>query len=286
MKCGVAQAWGGEYGMTGKTAKTVAITGGTNGIGAATVARLEAAGCAVHILDVATPATQQTGSAYIQCNLASRESIHNALQQLPDSLDAVINVAGVAQTPDPADTVAINFLGLRELSEALLPRISRGGSLVLVASSAGWKWRDFEADIRGLLQTSSYAEGKEWLTGNPNLWHQTPYQFSKRCAAAYTYIATHLAMPFGVRVNCVNPGTTETQLSESFRSIVGDRLYDWGVERVGRAGKPDDIAEVIEFLAIGNCGWLNGQELAVDGGYIAGLIGGWIDPAQAPSQAP
>ena len=71
-----------------------------------------------------------------------------------------------------------------------------------------------------------------------------PYLFSKRCAAAYTYRAAHLALPYKVRVNCVNPGVTETQLSPQFRDLVGDKLYDWGVEQIGRAGTPTDIAEV------------------------------------------
>jgi len=48
------------------------------------------------------------------------------------------------------------------------------------------------------------------------------------------------------------------------------------VQQVGREGTPVDIAEVIEYLATGNNRWLNGVELLVDGGYIAGLTGGWI----------
>lgn len=263
--------------------KSVAITGGANGMGAATVARLQAEGCQTYVLDIAAPpAERRQESTFLVCDLASEDSIADAVSQLPPTLDAVVNVAGVAETALPEDTVAINFLGMRTLSEALLPRIKRGGSLVIVASTAGWKWRDFEADIRGLLNTSSFAEGQEWLAANAGLWQQQPYHFSKRCAAAYTYTATRLALPYGVRANCVNPGTTETQLSPSFRKLVGDSLYDWGVEQIGRAGTPDDIAEVIEYLAIGDCRWLNGQEIVVDGGYIAGLTGGWIDPSKAP----
>ncbi len=264
--------------------RTIALTGGATGIGAATANRLTTQGCDVHILDVATPADSNSYRTYIPCNLASSSSIDNAVSQLPNAIDALINVAGVAQMPDPADTLAINFLGMRALSEAILPRINRGGSIVIVASSAGWQWRDFEADISGLLHTSSFAAGRAWLAEHTDLWRANPYQFSKRCAAAYTYAATRLALPQGVRVNCVNPGSTETQLSTDFRNIVSANLYDWGVAQIGRVGKPDDIAEVIEFLAIGNCGWLNGQEIAVDGGYIGGLIGGWINPSEAPSE--
>ena len=61
-------------------------------------------------------------------------------------------------------------------------------------------------------------------------------------------------------------------------------MYDWGVNQVGREGRPEDIAEVIEFLAVGKCSWLNGVELTVDGGYIAGLTSGWVDLTQSPNQ--
>ncbi len=68
-------------------------------------------------------------------------------------------------------------------------------------------------------------------------------------------------------MNCVNPGSTETQLTPAFRELVGAGLYDWGVAQMGRHGTPDQIAEVLEIL--------------VDGGYVADTVGGWIRPAEA-----
>jgi len=220
---------------------------------------------------------------FIDCDLADSRAIDDALLQLPAALNGLINVAGVASLPAEQNTVAINLLALRKLTEHLLPRIGRGGSVVNVASTAGWKWREHIADLQGLLDTDSFESGAQWLSDHPERWRDTPYHFSKRCAAAYTYRATALGLPLGVRVNCVNPGVTETGLSPAFRDLVGEKLYNWGIEQIGRAGTPEDIAEVVEFLAIGDCGWLNGQEVVVDGGYIAGLTGGWIDPSKAPA---
>jgi len=261
--------------------RTIALTGGSSGIGAATLARLEALGCDVFVLDRVAP--QSPRARHIACDLTDEASIEQALMQLPDKLSSLINVAGVATLPDERLTVAINFLALRMMTERVLPRIARGGSVVNVASSAGWKWRDFIDQLRGLMDTADFASGMDWLTNNAALWQEAPYHFSKRCAAAYTYRAVQLGLEFGVRVNCVNPGTTQTALSADFRELVGDKLYDWGVEQIGRPAEPSDIAEVIEFLSIGDCGWLNGQELAVDGGYLAGITGGWIDPSKAPA---
>lgn len=265
--------------------KTVVLTGGASGIGGAVLERLVAAGHEVHVLDVRSPQTEP--ASFQACDLSNPGDVSLAIETLqqrrPKAIDALVNVAGVATMANETHTVAINFLALRMLTEALLVDMQAGGSVVNVASTAGWKWRDFIADITPLLNTPNYASGQRWLVENPDVWRDAPYHFSKRCAAAYTYRAAQLALPRGVRVNCVNPGVTETRLSPEFRGLVGEALYDWGVDQIGRPGTPEDIAEVIDYLATGDCRWLNGQEIVVDGGYIAGLIGGWIDPSKAPA---
>lgn len=254
------------------------VTGGATGIGAATVVRLTTAGCRVHVLDVRAPAPDIAFSA---CDLGDVGSIAAVLDDLPERIGGLVNVAGVAVSDPPEMTIAVNFLGLRHLTEALLPRVAEGGAVVNVASSAGWDWRKRETVVRELLATSDYGSGLAWLRSHPEVWRDNPYKFSKQCAAAYTYRAAGLARPFGVRVNCVNPGVVETQLSPAFRELVGPGLYDWGVRQIGRPGTPDDVAKVIEFLAVGESQWVNGVEIAADGGYLAGLTGGWINPDDA-----
>jgi NAD(P)-dependent dehydrogenase (short-subunit alcohol dehydrogenase family) len=263
--------------------KTVVLTGGATGIGAATTTRLLAADCQVHVLDVAAP--PHAGCRFVACDLGRPEAIDTAIAQLPQRIDALVNVAGIANADPPEAVVGVNFLGLRHLTQSLVERIVDGGSIVNVASSAGYDWQKRVDAVSGLLDTVDFATGLVWLRDHMELWRENPYKFSKQCAAAYTYRVVPLALQRGVRVNCVNPGSTGTQLTPAFRDLVGPALYDWGVAQIGREGTPDDIAEVIEFLAIGACRWLNGVEIVVDGGYIAGLVGGWIDPAAAPSSA-
>jgi NAD(P)-dependent dehydrogenase (short-subunit alcohol dehydrogenase family) len=261
--------------------RVVALTGGATGIGAATVARLCAAACDVYVLDVVEPTA--AGVRFVRCNLGDPAAIDVATTELPTQLDALVNVAGIAG-PEPAvGVVAINFLGLRHLTESLVPRIRAGGTVVNVASTAGWDWKKREDVVKVLLDTHDFAAGVEWLEANGPLWRENPYKFSKQCAAAYTYRATGFALPYKVRVNCVNPGATQTQLTPAFRELIGAAMYDWGVAQIGRHGTPDDIAEVIEYLAIGACRWLNGVEIVVDGGYIAGLVGGWVDLEKSPN---
>jgi NAD(P)-dependent dehydrogenase (short-subunit alcohol dehydrogenase family) len=261
--------------------KIVALTGGATGIGAAAVARLIAADCQVYVLDVAAPTAPHT--TFVHCDLGQPDAIDAALAQLPDRMDAVVNVAGIPG-PNPGMAVmAVNFLGLRHLTESLVPRISNGGTVVNVASTAGWDWEKRADLVKGLLDTPDFASGVDWLNVHTAEWIGNPYKFSKQCAAAYTYRATGFALPYGVRGNCVNPWAVETKLTPAFRELVGPEMYDWGVRQIGRHGTPQDIAEVIEFLAIGQCRWLNGVAIVVDGGYIAGLVGGWVNLEESPN---
>ena len=82
-------------------------------------------------------------------------------------------------------------------------------------------------------------------------------------------------MPLGVRVNCINPGITQTRLSTVFRAMIGNEKYDRITRLSGRSGQPEDLAGLTEFLTVGDATWINGVEITVDGGYHAGVIAGW-----------
>ncbi len=261
--------------------KKIVITGGTSGIGAATVARLLLNNCQIHVLDTKMPAVEPAGIHFIHTDLALPESISKAIEQLPDRIDALINVAGISGSHPLNQVISVNFLGLRCLTENLLERLT-GGCVVNVASSAGRDWQDCKALVRGLLATRDFASGLEWIKQNAPLIKDNPYKFSKQCAAAYTYRAAGLGMPHSVRVNCVNPGVVGTGLTQDFRNMIGNNLYDSIIRNIGREGTPEDVAPIIEFLSIGESSWLNGVEITVDGGYIAGIIDGWITPPANP----
>lgn len=261
-------------------AKTVVLTGGAAGMGAATAARLRASAAELTVLDVTEPTH---GDGYVACDLGDPESIDRALARLPDRIDALVNVAGIAEAANPLTVLTVNFLGLRQLSEALLPRVASGGTVVIVASTAGHDWRARRDDVNAVLDTADFETGAAWLEDHRPVWIDNPYKFSKQCAAAYTHRLSGLALGRDVRVNCVNPGAVETQLTPAFKDLLGHAMYDWGVDQIGRHAQPDDVAEIIEFLAIGPCRWLNGVEIQVDGGYLSGLFGGWVDPEQAPA---
>jgi NAD(P)-dependent dehydrogenase (short-subunit alcohol dehydrogenase family) len=259
----------------------VLLTGGATGIGAATVRRLAARGAAVTVLDVAEP--EDPEARFIRCDLGDPASIDAAIAGLDARFHAVVNVAGIPG-PRPAEpVVAVNFLGLRHLTSALMPLMPEGGSVVNVASTAGRDWQRRAEVVNRLLDTPDFSSGAEWCRVNAALWDRDPYTFSKQCVVAWTYRAAGRALPYGIRVNSVSPGGTDTRLTENFTRQIGAEQVDWMTRQIGRSAQPDDIAAIIEFLAVGDCGWLNGADIVVDGGLTAGLLGGWIDFSASPA---
>ena len=63
---------------------------------------------------------------------------------------------------------------------------------------------------------------------------------------------------------------------------MGKAQSDWSRAQAGTAS-PKDIAEVVDLLLTGDCGWLNGADIPVDGGYWVGIESGWIDFAASPA---
>lgn len=258
----------------------IVITGGSSGIGRAIRLRLEAAGYNTLNLDIQRG--EDDCQNFIACDLSAPESIHEAVESIKvqsGGLGGLICVAGVGPLPDdPLQVMRVNFLGTRKLTQLLLPRLRRGGSVTLVASSAGRDWRENRAQVDAMVATPGFEDGERWLRDRTEAgsdWQTEAYKFSKQCLAAYTYHAVGAAQPFGVRVNCINPGITETNLSADFRDMLGSDTYDRIVGLSGRAGQPTDVAGLAEFLCVGDAGWINGVEITVDGGYFAGVIADW-----------
>ncbi len=258
----------------------IVVTGGASGLGEALVERLIAH--EVWILDLKAPERLAENHRYVEINLADPDALERALADLPGELDALANVAGIATAPDPETVLAVNFLALRHLSESLAPRLGAGGRIVNVSSIAGRDWQARYERLQPLLETSDFAEGMTWCQTHRDQLARDPYTFSKRMVTAYTLRAARQGLQGGYTVNCVSPGPIETPLYPQFESLMGKAQSDWSKAQTGRAASANDIAEVVDLLLTGECGWLNGVDIPVDGGYSAGLQSGWIDFSQSP----
>jgi NAD(P)-dependent dehydrogenase (short-subunit alcohol dehydrogenase family) len=250
--------------------KTILITGAASGIGARTAELAAEMGADVIGIDVREPAMAST--SFIRGDLATAPGVADIVRQLPRRIDGLANVAGLSGSTGIAATLAVNFYGLRALSEAVAPRLREGGAVVNVASIAGYGWRANLELAKMLTGVAGFPDIAR-LVAEYNLRNEEGYPLSKELLLLWTMRAAHqpLFKDRGIRVNAVSPGPVETPILKQFRAVLGDERVDSDIARVGRAGTPADIAPAVVFLCSDGARWINGTNLAVDGGLEASI---------------
>jgi NAD(P)-dependent dehydrogenase (short-subunit alcohol dehydrogenase family) len=249
---------------------TVVVTGSASGIGAAVAARARADGAMVIGLDrnAVEPGTREI-------DLADSASVEAAVEALPERIDVLCNVAGVPGTAPDHVVLAVNLLGPRYLTELLRPRLV-GGAVVNVASAAGSGWPGQLDAISALLATSSIADGLSWYgASRPD---GAAYDFSKAALIVWSMRTAWDWRIEGPRMNSVSPGGVETPILADFRATMGPALDAVG-RATGRFARPEEIAAAVCFLASPAASWIRGHDLIIDGGFIAAMASGGLDPA-------
>jgi NAD(P)-dependent dehydrogenase (short-subunit alcohol dehydrogenase family) len=251
--------------------KLLVITGVASGIGARTAALAAQLGADVIGVDLRPPA-QPVGD-FIAADLGRPDAIAELVQHLPTRLDALCNVAGVAGNQGLATTLAINFYGLRALTEAVAPLLREGGAVVNVASIAGFGWRANLERARALVDVPGFPADIAALAARHGAGDAIGYPLSKELLLLWTFRAAHEERfrSRGIRVNAVSPGPVETPILTQFRAVLGDARVDSDINRVGRAGTAGDVAPAIAFLCSDAARWINGCNLPVDGGLEASI---------------
>lgn len=249
--------------------RTIVVTGGASGIGAETVTRLVAAGDRVIVLDRAAP--ERSDVAYVEIDLSDPDAIHRAVEQLPAQLHGLANIAGVSGAGGSGLTMRVNFLGLRELTRAVLGRLQPGSSIVNVASRAGHQWPLRIAEHVELARTASFEDGLAWLAEHP-VSDNNAYPYSKEVLRLWTQLVAPEYGARGIRINVVSPGPVETPIFSEFKSLLGPNRVQDGVDRAGRPATPADIAPAIFWLLSDEARWVVGADIAVDGGLQASYV--------------
>lgn len=241
--------------------RTALVTGGSRGIGRACCVRLaqSVARVAVNYVGNETAARETADlvkaagaeSLVVRADVSSRVDVDRMISDVEASLgsiDLLVNNAGIFHFVDHEGTtpdiwqrqVDVNLTGVYNVTWAVKPgMIERGfGRIVNIASIAGLRPRPLSL----------------------------AYAATKAGVISLTQGLAEALAPHGIRVNCVAPGLTETDILNGVDRSQLDELIR--ATPIGRIGVPQDIAESVEFLLSDRADFITGQTLVVDGGRV------------------
>ena len=248
----------------------VLVTGATSGIGRATTLRFARDGAWVCAVGRQAPALAEVARAVelaggrclpVEVDVTSPsapDTIAAAVRNAVDRLDTLVNAAGIIANGTVENTTDAAWDEMLDVNLRAPFRLMRTLAPLLIASA-----RDTTPPTASVVNVSS-------VTGLRAFPGVLAYCVSKAGVDQLTRCAALELAPHGVRVNAVNPGVTITNLHR--RSGVDEEKYAAFLERsksthpLGRAGEPEEIADLIHFLASDRAGWITGETISIDGG--------------------
>lgn len=256
--------------------KRVVLTGAYSGVGAALLDLLVELGSPeVITLDLKKPDGPM--SQFIETNMGSEKSVAAAIKQIEGPIDVLFNNAGVAATFPVEDVMAINWLGLRQLSEGLLPQIKSDGAIANTASIAGGQWPGHLPDVLDCIALENRAELFGWCGERKELVGDG-YAFSKECVQVYTMKSARKTLAEHVRTNSVCPAPIDTPLLPDFNKTITEKTLNWTIDQIGGTiASPRDIAMTLAFIGSDASRYVNGVNLNVDMGFNAFMTTGQLD---------
>ena len=245
--------------MTDLKGKTALVTGASRGIGRATALALAKAGARVLVhygrgakeAEAVVAEIKKAGgrAETVAADLAAPDGAHKLAEQtrriVGERLDILVANAGVSKSATIEDTTIADFDNLFAVNvrapfflvQQLLPILSEGSSVILTSSLAAHA-------VVGTIPAYAATKG------------------------AVDTLVKHFAAalgPRGIRVNAVAPGVVATEMSNFTKTDTG-RDYVLGLQTFKRLAEPDDIGDVVAFLASRDARWITGETVHVDGG--------------------
>jgi 3-oxoacyl-[acyl-carrier protein] reductase len=246
--------------------KTALVTGASRGIGRATALALAETGA--HVLVHYGHSAQETESLVeriqskggradaIRADLGTAEGATLLAKEVRSivgqQLDVLVSNAGISKAATIKDHTIEDFDSLFAtnvrspffLVQQLLPILGEGSNIIVISSI-----------------------GAHTVVGKPGLDNPSLLAYASTKGALETLVKNWAAIlgPRGIRVNAVAPGVIDTDMSNFAKTEAG-REATLGMQALKRIGKPEDVADVIAFLASDKARWITGSSIPVDGG--------------------
>ncbi len=262
--------------------KRVIVTGAASGMGEACARLLVDLGAEVWGFDI--KAVSVPVKEYVETDLRDPGAIEAAIAHVGAPVDALFNCAGLPGPPfSKIDTMLVNFVGLRHLTEAALPWMSAGGAIASVSSVAGMGYLVNLAKVRQLLEVSEFGAARAWCEEHPDI--ANGYPFSKECIIVYTLMRGRALAEKGIRINCISPGVTDTPMLPHFYEQTGREWIEQNFQGFfGRSARPEEQAWPLAFLNSEAASFVTGANLFVDAGYTGALYTGQVAPPAPPQR--
>jgi 3-oxoacyl-[acyl-carrier protein] reductase len=252
--------------MTTLEGKTALVTGASRGIGRATAVALARVGARIlahygrsaqEAESLVTEIRANGGRAdAISADLATAQGAAMLAEQVRsivgDRLDVAVLNAGISKAARIADHTledfdnlfATNVRGPFFLVQQLLPMLGEGSNITVISSLVA-----------------------RTVVGKPGVDNPSILAYASTKGAMETLVKHWAAIlgSRGIRVNAVAPGVIDTDMSNFTKTEAG-REVTLGMQALKRIGKPEDVADVVAFLASDGSRWITGASIAVDGG--------------------
>ncbi|HEY7107249.1 MAG TPA: SDR family oxidoreductase [Acidimicrobiia bacterium] len=259
--------------------RVVVSGGGGGGMGAAAVEGLAEMGAEIHVLDLRDPPVDV--ASHQSVDLRDPTATTAAIDKIGGRLDALFSCAGLPGPPfSDVDTMLVNYAAPRHLAAECSRRMTNGGAIASISSSAGSAYLANIAKWMPLVQTADFGEAKAWCEANP-AEIVGGYSQSKEALIIWTLYAAKGYADRGIRLNVISPGPTDTpmmpQFIEGTKAMgIPEDIFDLMAQGLGRHSTPAEQAWPLIFLNSDAASYISGENLYTDGGTTAGLMLGTI----------